>query len=121
MIWLRVFGDLCIFVYVILQCVKSTYLSSDGESMPAVLESSARVSLIVNPILFLLLFLHEPQTVLVLFVLIFLQMLLATDWILTYMSLSNADIDGPLPSFVKLGYMGYLILKVLTVVTTLGS
>ena len=118
MTWIRLFSELCIVVYAVLQCMKTNFLSS--KPMPAMWESVARVTLIVNPILFFLLFLHEPQTLPVLLFLIGMHILLAADWIVTYLSLSEQSVDGNFTSLIRNGYIVYLILKALTTAMLFG-
>ncbi len=109
---LRTFLDLCLFVYVLLQCIKTTYLLSQAAS--PVWEGVARISLVGNPILLFLLFLHEPQTVPVLLLLIFMHILLATDWTVTYMRLHDVPVNDTFPMLIRYGYVCYLILRAFT-------
>lgn len=85
----RVFCELGIILYFILQSLKFRYLTA--KPFPAFWESWARVSLVVTPCILLLLFLREPQTVPVLLVLIMWHVLLAADWMSTYLVFSSGS------------------------------
>lgn len=54
-------------------------------------ESWARISLVATPLFFVFLFLRDPQTVPALLILIALHVLLAADWMITYVALTSAD------------------------------
>lgn len=91
MSWSRMFWDLCILIYMMLQSLKLR--SMRLKPLATFWESWARISLVATPLLVVFLFLRDPQTIPVLLILIALHVLLVADWMVTYVALTTSRDD----------------------------